>query len=55
MVPWEYQRHLIARRLGRLPWELDDVPHREIERELRLLDLEDEVKARRQGPQVIQP
>jgi hypothetical protein len=43
-VPRKYYRHLIARRLGRLPWELDDVPQFEIEHELQMLSLEDEVQ-----------
>lgn len=36
------------------PWELDDVPHFEIEQELRMLDLEEAAKhPYSQGPQPI--
>lgn len=44
-LPWAFTRRLLARAWGVPPWTVDQVPHQEIDIELRIMAVEHEAKA----------
>lgn len=43
-IPWAYTRRALARAWGVPPWVVDQVPHQEIDIELRIMAVEADAK-----------